>query len=235
MKQAGLALFVCLLACGVAFAQSQSPKKAPARRTGAKAARPDLLKPATMTAPAPDNYRVKFTTTKGDVLIDVTRAWAPRGADRFYNLVRAGFYTDAAFFRVIPDFMAQFGISARPEVSQIWTDEKIADDPVRQSNTRGRITFATAGTNTRTTQLFINYGDNSRLDELGFAPFGEVVEGMEVVDQVNAEYREQPDQSSIRAEGKSYLDANFPRLDRILSAAIVPRTAPVQPAPDGQK
>jgi peptidyl-prolyl cis-trans isomerase A (cyclophilin A) len=156
----------------------------------------------------------------------VTRAWAPRGADRFYNLVRAGFFTDAAFFRVISGFMGQFGLSAKPDVSAVWEKAKIIDDPVTQTNKRGRITFATAGPNTRTTQLFINFGDNARLDSQGFAPFGEVVEGMDVVDKINPEYQEQPDQGKIQQQGKAYLDRYFPRLDRIVSASIVPATPP---------
>ncbi|MGD1092851.1 MAG: peptidylprolyl isomerase [Bryobacteraceae bacterium] len=207
--------------CSAAFAQTKSgtaPKAAPAR--------PNLLEPSTLKATAPATYRVKFTTTKGDVIIEVTRAWAPRGADRFYNLVRAGFFTDAAFFRVISGFMAQFGLSAKPDVSAVWEKARIMDDPVTQTNKRGRITFATAGPNTRTTQLFINFGDNARLDGQGFAPFGEVVEGMDVVDKINPEYQEQPDQGKIQQQGKAYLDRYFPRLDRILSASIVPATPP---------
>src|SRR6202521_789365 len=157
MKTAVLAF----LLCGVVAAQTKTgagKKNAPQK--------PDLLDPSTLTATAPESFQAKLTTTKGDVMIQVTRSWAPRGADRFYNLVRAGFYSDAAFFRVLPGFMAQFGLSARPDVSQAWLQAKIADDPGMQSNTRGRITFATAGPNTRTTQLFINYADNSRLDPL---------------------------------------------------------------------
>jgi peptidyl-prolyl cis-trans isomerase A (cyclophilin A) len=206
-------LILSLAAALVAQTKPDAPKKG--------AASEDLLDPAHWNAKAPDTFQAKLTTSKGDIVIQVTRAWAPLGADRFYNLVRAGFYKDAAFFRVLSGFMAQFGISARPEVSEAWTPAKIEDDPVMQSNTRGRITFATAGPNTRTTQLFINFGDNSRLDGLGFAPFGEVVQGMDVVDQIYAGYGEQPDQSSIRTQGKAYLDANFPMLDRILSAGIL--------------
>ena len=206
-------LILSLAATLAAQTKPEAPKKgAPSE---------DLLNPASWKAKAPDTFQAKLTTSKGDIVIQVTRAWAPLGADRFYNLVRAGFYKDAAFFRVLSGFMAQFGISARPEVSEAWTPAKIEDDPVMQSNTRGRITFATAGPNTRTTQLFINFGDNSRLDGLGFAPFGEVVQGMDVVDQIYAGYGEQPDQTSIRTQGKAYLDANFPMLDRILSAAIL--------------
>ena len=182
---------------------------------------PGLLTPASLTAQAPDTYRVKLTTTKGDIVIEVTREWAPLGADRFYNLVRAGFYSDAAFFRVLPGFVAQFGISAHPEVSAAWKTARIKDDPVKESNARGTLCFATAGPNTRTTQLFINYGDNSRLDGLGFAPFGKITEGMEVADMIFAGYRESPDQGSIEREGKVYLDREFPMMDRILSASIL--------------
>lgn len=185
------------------------------------AAMPNLLDPSTMTAQAPETFRAKFATTKGDFTVTVTREWAPRGADRFYNLVRAGFFTDAAFFRVIPGFMAQFGLSARPDVSQVWQPARIPDDPVKQSNTRGRITFATAGPNTRTTQLFINFDNNARLDGQGFAPFGEVTEGMDVVDKIYSGYGEQPNQGAIQAQGKAYLDASFPMLDRITSATIL--------------
>jgi len=205
--------FLALLLCATVLAQTKSDSK--------KSGPPKLLEPATLNAQAPETFQVKFVTTKGEFTVVVTRSWAPRGADRFYNLVRAGFFTDAAFFRVIPGFMAQFGISARPDVSQVWEPARIPDDPVTQSNTRGRITFATAGPNTRTTQLFINYGDNARLDGQGFAPFGEVTSGMEVVDQIYPGYREQPNQGAIQAQGKAYLDANFPMLDRITSATIV--------------
>jgi len=174
-----------------------------------------------MIAKAPATFTVRFDTTKGPFTVKVTRAWAPNGADHFYNLVRAGFFTDAAFFRVIPGFMAQFGISARPEVSRIWANSNIQDDPVKESNTRGMVTFAqTSARNSRSTQLFINYGDNSRLNADRFAPFGEVTKGMDVVDKIYSGYGEQPDQSAITSQGKAYLDKSFPRLDRINSAVI---------------
>jgi peptidyl-prolyl cis-trans isomerase A (cyclophilin A) len=183
---------------------------------------PNLLDPSTMKETAPATFTVQVETTKGPFTIKVTRAWAPNGADHFYNLVRAGFFTDAAFFRVIPGFMAQFGISARPEVSRIWANSNIQDDPVKESNKRGMVTFAqTSARNSRSTQLFINYGDNSRLDADRFAPFGEVTKGMDVVDKINSEYQERPDQGAITNQGKAYLDKNFPRLDRITSATIV--------------
>ena len=176
---------------------------------------------------APDTYKVKFVTSKGDIVIEVTRAWAPRGADRFYNLADNGFYDGCKFFRVIEGFMSQFGINGDPEVSAVWREQKIQDDPNKEKNTRGRVTFAMAGPDTRTTQLFISFDDNSFLDTQGFSPFGEVVEGMDVVDQLYAEYGEGaprgngPDQGRIQQEGNAYLNAEFPRLDHIISAEVV--------------
>ncbi|HXJ95783.1 MAG TPA: peptidylprolyl isomerase [Terriglobia bacterium] len=186
-----------------------------------------LMNPASLNQKAPDTYKAKFTTTQGDFVVEVTRAWAPLGADRFYNLVKNGFFTDASFFRVISGFMVQFGLSAKPPIAAVWSRAPIPDDPVTQSNKRGYVTFATAGPNTRTTQIFINFGDNSRLDGDGFAPFGQVVEGMDVVDKLHSGYGEGapqgsgPDQSQIEAKGKAYLDAEFPKLDSIKSAVIV--------------
>ncbi len=223
-------LTIVLVACGIALAQTKTgdaAKKAPAPAAQKAApAAPDLLKPATLRARAPEAYKVKFTTTKGDVIIQVTRSWAPLGADRFYNLVRSGFYKDAAFFRVLPRFVAQFGIPARPEVAAAWDHAYIVDDRVTQSNKRGTLTFATAGPNTRTTQIFINYSDNAALDGQGFAPFGQVLEGMDVVDKFFSGYGESPDQGRITAFGKAYLDKSFPNLDRITTAMIVPEDAP---------
>ncbi|MSV36310.1 MAG: peptidylprolyl isomerase [Bryobacterales bacterium] len=186
-----------------------------------------------MRAKAPETYKVKFTTTKGDIIIDVTRAWAPLGADRFYNLVRGGFYKDAAFFRVLPRFVGQFGIPARPDVGAAWDHAYIIDDRVTQSNKRGTLTFATAGPNTRTTQIFINYGDNVGLDGQGFSPFGQVTEGMEVADKFFSGYGESPDQGRITAFGKAYLDKSFPNLDRIITAVVLPAEAPAAPATAG--
>ena len=203
--------------------------KAPARSTAPAtpaASAGNLMDPKSLNQTAPAQFRAKFTTTKGDVVIEVTRAWAPRGADRFYNLVKAGFFTDMAFFRVISGFMAQFGISGKPEVAKVWQSANIQDDPGKQSNTRGRVTFATAGPNTRSTQFFINFGNNAALDSQGFSPFGEVVEGMANVDKIYSGYGDSTvSQGALQAQGNAYLK-NFPMLDRILSATIVPMPAP---------
>jgi peptidyl-prolyl cis-trans isomerase A (cyclophilin A) len=194
--------------------------------------RVSLLDPAFLKEQSPDVLRAKFTTTKGDFVVEVKRAWAPRGADRFYNLVKNGFYDNAGIFRVLPGFVAQFGISARPEVARIWARATIPDDPAKQSNLRGYITYAMAGPNTRTTQLFINLADNPRLDAMGFAPFGKVIEGMDIVDSFYSGYGEGaptgkgPDQGRLTNEGKAYLDKNFPRLDIIKSAVIEPPAVP---------
>ena len=187
----------------------------------------DLTQPSKLTEKAPDSFKVKFDTTKGAFTIQVTRSLAPNGADRFYNLVKAGYFKDIAFFRVIPGFMCQFGINGDPKVSAAWREASIPDDPVKGSNTRGTITFATAGPNTRTTQLFINFGNNTFLDHQGFSPFGKVTDGMDVVDKINSEYGEGapmghgPSQGRVQQEGNSYLKSDFPHLDYIKSATIV--------------
>src|SRR5947208_5528021 len=175
---------------------------------------------------APDSFRARFSTTKGDFVIVVHRAWAPHGADRFYNLVRSGFYDGLRFFRVIPGFMAQFGIHGDTGVTTAWRVRTIPDDPVRHNNLRGMVTYATAGPGTRTTQIFINYRDNIRLDASGFAPFGQVVEGMEVVDALYGGYGEGapngrgPDQFRVNVEGEKYLARQFPKLDKINKATV---------------
>jgi peptidyl-prolyl cis-trans isomerase A (cyclophilin A) len=186
---------------------------------------PALLHPSTLTPNAPESYQVKFTTTKGDFVVEVTRAMAPLGADRFYNLVKHGFFTDAAFFRNVPGFIVQFGLSADPAVNKIWQNANIKDDPGKQSNAPGTITFATAGPNTRTTQLFINFGNNTFLDSQGFSPFGKVISGMDVVQKLYSGYGERPDQGAITSQGKAYLDKNFPDIDSIKSTTIVPLAA----------
>lgn len=187
-----------------------------------------LSNPAALTAQAPASYKVKFDTSKGQFIVEVHRDWAPLGADRFYNLVKNGFYDNARFFRVISGFMVQFGINADPRLSAVWRDAAINDDPVKQSNTRGMITFAMRGPNTRTTQVFVNFGNNARLDTGGFAPFGQVVSGMNAVDALYSAYGEGaprglgPDQSRIQNEGNAYLIKEFSKLDYIKTATIVP-------------
>ena len=178
-------------------------------------------------APTPATYRASFETSAGTFVIEVHRDWAPLGADRFYELVKNGYFDGVRFFRVISGFMAQFGVSGDPAVAAKWRDRRIADDPVKKSNTRGMVTYATAGPGTRTTQLFINYRDNSMLDAQGFAPFGQVVEGMEVVDKLYAAYGDGPprgrgvDQGRLQAEGNAYLEREFPKLDYVKKAALV--------------
>ena len=182
---------------------------------------PPLLEPGSMKEQAPNAFEVEFQTTKGNFTVQVTRLWAPLGADRFYNLVKHGFFSDAAFFRVVPGFIIQFGLSGDPAVNRVWRSANIKDDPVTQSNKPGYITFATAGPNTRTTQLFINFGTNTFLDSQGFAPFGQVTSGMDVVKSLHAGYGERPDQGLITSQGNAYLHKNFPNIDRIQSAKIV--------------
>jgi len=194
--------------------------------TPALAQSPNLSNPAALTEQAPATYKVKFDTTKGAFVVQVTRAWAPIGADRFYNLVKNGFYDNVRFFRVISGFMVQFGINGDPSIMAKWRDAPIKDDPVTQSNKRGYITFATAGPDTRTSQVFINFNDNTQLNDMGFAPFGRVISGMDVVDKLNAEYGEGaprgrgPDQSRMQREGNAYLAKDFPRLDTVKKATI---------------
>ncbi len=230
MKKTVILLAALLLCTTSLLAQTSTKKTTTGSTTGARrtaAPKPSLLNPASLKAQAPAVYKAKFTTTKGDFVTEVTRAWAPQGADRFYNLVKNGFYTDAAFFRVLPGFVAQVGIPAKPDVARVWSTATIPDDPVTQSNLKGSVTFATAGPNTRTTQIFLNFGDNTGLDGQGFAPFGKVIEGMEIVDQLYAGYGEGypngsgPDQGRITNEGKAYLDKEFPKLDTIKAAVIV--------------
>ncbi len=194
-----------------------------------ESARPaDFTDPAKLTAKAPETFKALFDTTKGKFTIEVTRSLSPNGADRFYNLVRSGYFKDVAFFRVIPGFMCQFGIHGDPSVSAKWREANIADDPVKGSNVRGAVTFATAGPNTRTTQLFINFGNNGNLDGMGFSPFGKVSEGMDVVDKINGEYGEGapqgagPNQGRVQMDGNAYLKKEFPNLDYINSATLVP-------------
>ncbi|MGE4158260.1 MAG: peptidylprolyl isomerase [Planctomycetota bacterium] len=171
---------------------------------------------------APATFRVRFETSCGDITVQVNRSWSPLGADRFYALVTSGYFDGCAFFRVVPGFVVQFGLNGDPKITAAWRAANIHDDPVTQTNNRGRLTFATAGPNTRTTQLFINLANNPRLDSMGFSPFGEVVEGMDVVDKINKEYGERPNQALIQTQGEAYLSKSFPKLDIIQSAKILP-------------
>jgi peptidyl-prolyl cis-trans isomerase A (cyclophilin A) len=230
------AILIVALSPLVLPAQDQSatpPPKPAATRAHSTTPRTDpaLFHPAALTAKAPDQYEVTFKTTAGDFVVQVTRAWAPLGADRFYNLVKHGYFTDAAFFRVVPGFVVQFGLNANPALNKVWEKASIKDDPVTQSNHAGYITFATAGANTRTTQLFINLGDNTRLDSMGFSAFGQVITGMDVVQKIYSGYGESPDQAAITAQGKPYLDKNFPKLDRIVSATVTSPAPAVHTTP----
>lgn len=212
-----------------AFSASPLLAADPADKPAAPAASP--ADPSKLTEKAPDSFKVKFSTTKGDFTLQLSRPLSPNGADRFYNLVKSGYFKDIAFFRVIPGFMGQFGIHGDPVIASAWRPAKIQDDPVKGSNVRGAITFAMAGPNTRTTQLFINLVDNANLDSMGFSPFGKVIEGMEVVDKLNGEYGEGaprgrgPDQSRVQNEGNAYLKKDFPNLDYIKSATVLPADA----------
>jgi peptidyl-prolyl cis-trans isomerase A (cyclophilin A) len=178
--------------------------------------------PANLKDKAPETFKADFELGNGKhFVIEVARAWSPNGADRFYNLVKGGFYDEARFFRVVPDFMVQFGINGDPAVSAQWRTASIPDDPVKESNQRGYITFAKTGApNSRTTQLFINFRDNSFLDKQGFAPFGRVTSGMDAVDQIYSGDRERPDQGQIQMNGNDYLSKSFPKLDYIKKATI---------------
>jgi peptidyl-prolyl cis-trans isomerase A (cyclophilin A) len=194
---------------------------------GAQADAAKLRNPTGLTEQAPATFSANFDTTKGAFMIEVHRDWAPNGADRFYNLVKNGFYNDVRFFRVVSGFMAQFGIHGTPAIQAAWRDANLKDDPVKETNRRGTVTYATRGPNTRTTQLFINFGNNAALDKQGFAPFGEVTSGMSVVDKLNAEYGDGPprgkgpDQGRMQNEGNAYLAKEFAKLDYIKSATIV--------------
>lgn len=207
----------------VLLAQAPASKSASSKGTVHHApARPSLLNPASLRAKAPELFKVQFTTTKGDIIAEVHRDWAPLGADRFYNLVKNGFFNNAAFFRVVPNFVVQFGLNPSPAVNKVWEHATIKDDPVMGSNSRGMLVFATAGPNTRTTQLFINLKDNKYLDGMGFAPFAMVTQGMDVVDMIYAGYGERPQQDLISSQGDAYLVKNFPMIDKIKIGKVLP-------------
>src|SRR5512142_123945 len=230
MKNAFLAATMSILAvCSAGLAQTKSAPpaqtKAAAPKAAAKAkAGPNLLDPSTLNAKAPPVYLVKLNTTKGPIVIRVTKSWAPVGADRFYNLVRAGFYNNNIIFRSTKQF-AQFGIPAKPELSRVWMEHTMFDDRVIQSNKRAMVTFAsTVDKITRSVQVFINKVDNTYLDNLGFPPFGEVIEGLDILDMLYTGYGEQVTslQGEIMNQGNAFLEKSFPRLDKITTAVIEP-------------
>ena len=180
-----------------------------------------LKTPASLTEQAPATYKAAFDTSAGKFVITVHRAWAPNAADRFYNLVKNGFFDETRFFRVVPNFMVQFGISGDPAVASAWQNANLKDDPATgHSNKKGLVTFATRGPNTRTTQVFINFKDNGFLDAQGFTPFGEVTTGMDVVEKITDQYGEKPNQGLIQSQGNTYLKASFPKLDYVKKATI---------------
>jgi len=223
MRDVLIAAAIACLAAGGCRGSAPGPANAPA--PGAVLADPSSAFWATR---APDRFFVRIETTKGAFVIEAHRAWAPRGADRFYQLVKAGYFDDSRFSRVRAGYIAQFGIAGDPRVAQRWRDQRIADDSVRHTNARGTIAFAMTGPDTRTTQLYINLRDNAQLDAQGFAPIGIVVGGMDVVDRLNAEYGEAAGggmrggkQGPVFAGGNAYLDRVYPRLDRLVRAAIV--------------
>ena len=200
-----------------AGAQSKSMQKGSSMTSD-----PALMTPSKLNEQAPAAYDAKFVTTKGDFTIHVTRSWAPMGADRFYNLVKHGYFNDCSLFRVVSGFVVQFGINGDPKIARAWTNANIKDDPVKGSNTKGMVTFAMAGPNTRTTQVFVNLGNNTSLDSQGFAPIGQVVKGMSVLESLYSGYADQPTshQGEITMQGNAYLQQNFPKLDMIKTATI---------------
>jgi peptidyl-prolyl cis-trans isomerase A (cyclophilin A) len=194
--------------------------------SAAQTGKPSLMNPASLNEQAPATYKAKFDTSAGEFVVTVTRAWAPIGADRFYNLVKNGFYDGQRFFRVVPGFMVQWGINGDPDIQRNWANANLKDDPAGvKSNAKGFITFANRGPNSRSTQLFINYKSNAFLDKT-FMPFGEVTSGMPVVEKINAKHGENPDQGQIQANGNRYLQKAFPDLDFIKKATIEPAAAP---------
>src|SRR5437588_3507300 len=240
MRKPVMGIFVAVFALAL-HAQAQTPAQAPAKPTAPAARRSaaagydrSLLHPALLKEKAPETFQVKFETTRGDFTMNVTRAWAPIGVDRFYNLVKHHFYDNMVVFRAVPGFVVQFGISSYPPVSAVWENANIKDDPVTQSNQRGHVTYAkTRQPNSRSTQIFISFKDNSFLDSQGFAPFGVVdAEGMKVVEMLYDQYADQPtgEQDQITKLGKAYLDKKYPKLDVIKHATVVGAAASAAPA-----
>jgi peptidyl-prolyl cis-trans isomerase A (cyclophilin A) len=209
-------------AAATSLATSPATQRNTDARPPASTLHPALLDPSKAQEKAPDVFKAKFTSTKGDFVVEAHRDWAPNGVDRFFNLVKLGFYDDTRCFRVVDGFMVQFGISGDPAVAAKWQEAGFPDDPVKQSNKRGFVTFAQRPTpNSRSTQVFINDSDtNARLDN-SFAPFARVVQGMDVVDSLYKGYGEAPNQALIQAQGNAYLDGQFPKLDGIKHAEIV--------------
>jgi peptidyl-prolyl cis-trans isomerase A (cyclophilin A) len=234
MRCSFVVLTSIVLTAATAVAQTSPAKPAPKPAAPAAAApkpaapaaaAPNrLLSPATLTAKAPEMFKVKFDTTKGPVVLVLHRDWSPKGVDRFYNMTRNGFFTGVRFFRVMPNFMAQFGINGNPAVNDAWEKARLADDPPNgKSNVRGILTYGTTGQpNSRGTQLFINYKDNSYLDKQGFVPIGEVVEGMEVVDMLYADYGAAPqnEQGTLVSQGNKFMQTKYPKLDYIKAATV---------------
>jgi peptidyl-prolyl cis-trans isomerase A (cyclophilin A) len=216
MRTHGMAFALSLVLAAGCGSETEAPRQAVS----------PLLTPKRLVEKAPANFQVRMETSNGEIVIQVFRDWAPLGADRFYNLVKNGFYDDTRIYRVLDGFMAQFGLNGDPRVNLTWRTATLVDDPVLASNTRGRVSFAKGGQNSRTTELFINFGDNSTLDERGFAPLGEVVEGMDVVDGFYSAYGDGPPrgdgpyQAQAQGQGNAYLDVSFPELTRIIRATV---------------
>jgi len=229
VRTRGLCMAAALLAAGCASSNNAGTCPAVTPLRAGEAQRP-LLEPgdARFQATPPDTFHVRFETSKGEFVLQVVREWAPLGAAQFYNLVRNGFYDDTRFFRVLPGFVVQFGVSGVPDIQTAWDAKPLTDDPVRWSNVRGTISFATAGPNTRTTQVFINLENNTQLDGMGFSPFGRVVQGHDVLDQLYSAYGEMapmgagPAPECMASGGNAYFNQEFERLDAIRRASIIP-------------
>lgn len=210
--------------CGIVLAGSVIAAEPPKQETAPPLAKATLEDPATLEEKAPEVFKVRFETTKGAFVVEAHREWSPNGVDRFYNLVKNGYYDSVKFFRVVPNFVVQFGIHGDPKLAQKWLRSNIQDDPVKQSNKRGYLTYAkSSAPNSRSVQLFINLKDNVNLDAMGFSPFAQVTEGMEVVDQLYGEYGEKIAQlqGEIAAKGNSFLEEYYPKLDGIKKAQLV--------------
>jgi peptidyl-prolyl cis-trans isomerase A (cyclophilin A) len=213
-------------ACGGGEPQEQASTQEAAQAEPVLDPASPLLTPEELTEAAPATYRVRFETSVGTIVVQVNKAWSPNGADRFYNLVKNGYYDDTRFYRVVEGFMAQFGLKGVNAIDQAWRNASFPDDPFTRSNGRGTITFAHAGANTRTTQVFFNFKDNTHLDPSGFTPFGEVVEGLDVMDRIYSGYGELPpagkgpDYGKAWVQGNKYLDQDFPEMTKVISATL---------------